>query len=140
MNFLLYGKSNFCEETSNKIRVFFGKECILTSNESGRGVVIEDLKPSQTLSEKSFLLPRQEMSAVNHTTVKPAFNELMQTTGPDGMKRDGAVFLVIDATPYTKKATEGLPLSSPKLMLGIQSMLCAESGKRFVSLIQTQTC
>lgn len=71
---------------------------------------------------------------------KTAFNELMQTTCPDGVKSADYIFLVIGATPYMKEATAGLPLSYPKLMLGLQCMLCTGSRKRFVNLIQTQTC
>lgn len=71
---------------------------------------------------------------------RTAFNESIQTTGPDGVKSDDYFFLVVGVTPYMKKVTEGLQLSYPKLMLGLQCMLSTGSRKRFVSLIQTQTC
>jgi hypothetical protein len=65
-------------------------------------VVIGVLENGQTLSEKSFLLSRTEMSAVNHTTIARFFNEAMQTLWPDGVKLD-MLLLVTDAAPYMKK-------------------------------------
>jgi hypothetical protein len=111
------------EETLNKIRVLCGKENIWvsideTTDASERkfaNVVIGVLRNDQTLSEKSFLLPCKEMSAVNHTTIASVFNEAMQARWPDGVKFDD-VLLVTDAAPYMKKAAEGLSVSHPKLI------------------------
>jgi hypothetical protein len=86
------------EKTLKKIRVLCGKENIWVSidektDASGRKVanVIGVLKNDQTLSEKSFLLLRKEMSAVNHTTIARVFNEAMQTLWPDGVKFDNVL-------------------------------------------------
>jgi hypothetical protein len=68
------------------------------------------------LSEESFLLSCQEISTVNHITITPLFNKAMQTTCPDGVKCDDAFLLLIDATPYKKKATEVLSVSYHKLI------------------------
>jgi hypothetical protein len=95
------------EETLNKIRVLCGLENIWvsideTTDASGSKVandVIGVLKNDQTLSEKSFLLSCKEMSAVNHTTIAPVFNEAMQTLQPDGVKFDNAMLLVRVAAP-----------------------------------------
>jgi hypothetical protein len=56
------------------------------------------------------------MSAVNHTTIACVFNEAMQTLWPDGVKYENVLLLVTDATPYMKKATEGLSVTYPKLI------------------------
>jgi hypothetical protein len=89
-----------------------------TINASGRkvaNIVIGVLKNDQTLSDKSFLLSCKEMSAVNHTTIAPVFNEAKQTLWPHGVKFD-MLLLVTDAACYMKKAAEGLSVSYPKLI------------------------
>jgi hypothetical protein len=58
------------------------------------------------LSEKSFLLSYQEISAENHTTIERIFNEAMQTLWAD----DRLQFLVTRVAQDMKRATAGLPV------------------------------
>jgi hypothetical protein len=79
-------------------------------------VFIGVLKSDQTLSEKPFLLSRQEMSTSNHTGAARVFSEAVQTVWPDGLTFDSLLLLrVPDAALYMTKPEEGLSVSHPKL-------------------------
>jgi hypothetical protein len=97
-----------------------GKENILISidditDASRRKVtngVIGTLKNDKPLSEKSFLLPCQEISAVNHTKIARVVKEALQTLWSCGVKSG---LLVTDAAPDTKTAADRLSVSYPEL-------------------------
>jgi hypothetical protein len=63
------------------------------------------LENDQTLLEKLFLLSRQEMSAVNYTTVAHVFSEAVQTLWPDGMKFDMLLLLKYTTTYVDDKSS-----------------------------------
>jgi hypothetical protein len=101
------------------------------------------LKSDQKLSEKSFLLSRQEMSTANHTGAARVFSEAVQTVWPDGLTFDSLLLLLLpDAALYMTKPEEGLSVSYPKLscvtcvahaLHGICENSCALSKCRLVS-------
>lgn len=67
------------------------------------------LKRDQMISEKSFLLSCQEVSAVNHATLARVLNSVFRKCEID------MLLLVTDPTPHKKEAQE-LSVSCPKLI------------------------